>query len=72
MNGAPLPQDGASSAAESSSVGKILHDVRGLLAPAMLTADRLSLHADPGIREAAEQIIQSIEQAVHRLKDLRG
>ncbi|GAA4503643.1 HAMP domain-containing histidine kinase [Gluconacetobacter tumulicola] len=54
----------------SGSRSKVLHDIRGLLSPALLSADRLSLHADPKVRELAEQIIRSIEQAAHRLKDL--
>ncbi|MFW7270189.1 hypothetical protein ACMAUO_19920 [Gluconacetobacter sp. Hr-1-5] len=53
-----------------ASRAKVLHDIRGLLSPAMLAADRLSLHADPKVRELAEQIVRSIEQAAQRLKDL--
>jgi hypothetical protein len=55
---------------QARQAARILHDVRGLLSPAMLLADRLTLHADPQVREAAERIIQSIEQAVTRLKEL--
>lgn len=72
----PAAPTGASAAAPSDSSpasgsrSKVLHDIRGLLSPALLSADRLSLHADPKVRELAEQIIRSIEQAARRLKDL--
>lgn len=62
----------AESVAAPASRAKVLHDIRGQLSPAMLAADRLSLHADPKVRELADQIIRSIEQAAQRLKDLPG
>ncbi|ACI50154.1 conserved hypothetical protein [Gluconacetobacter diazotrophicus PA1 5] len=61
---------GPESDEKTRRVAATLHDVRGLLSPAMLSADGLTLHADPQVRAAAEQIIQSIEQAVSRLKAL--
>lgn len=68
---APPPSDTqAESVAAPASRAKVLHDIRGQLSPAMLAADRLSLHADPKVRELAEQIIRSIELAALRLKDL--
>ncbi|GAN54280.1 hypothetical protein Tasa_017_163 [Tanticharoenia sakaeratensis NBRC 103193] len=44
------------------------HDVRNLLAPAMMALDRLSAHADPNVRAEAERGIAAIEAAVRRLK----
>ncbi|MBB2204619.1 hypothetical protein [Gluconacetobacter takamatsuzukensis] len=67
--GAP-PAAPPDSVPASGSRSKVLHDVRGLLSPAMLSADRLSLHTDPKVRDLAEQIVRSIEQAAQRLKDL--
>ena len=42
------------------------HDMRGILSPALLTADRLTGHADPAIRQQAEAVAQAIEQATKR------
>lgn len=67
----PIPEgDRSPSSPDSRLQAKVLHDVRGLLSPALLSADRLSQHADPKVRELAEQIILSVEQAARRLKDL--
>ncbi|MFT8421801.1 MULTISPECIES: hypothetical protein [Gluconacetobacter] len=60
----------ADSVPAPASRAKVLHDIRGQLSPAMLAADRLSLHADPKVRELADQIVRSIEQAALRLKDI--
>ncbi|GBQ84679.1 hypothetical protein AA13595_1477 [Gluconacetobacter johannae DSM 13595] len=49
---------------------RVLHDVRGLLSPAVLQADKLTTHPDPQVRDAAECILNAVEQAVQRLKDL--
>lgn len=64
------PLSGPDLAPEAQSQNQVLHDVRGQLSPALLSADRLSQHPDPKVRELAEQIIRSIEQAARRLKDL--
>ncbi|MGI4747345.1 MAG: hypothetical protein ACRYGI_15095 [Janthinobacterium lividum] len=44
------------------------HDLRGILSPAMLTADRLALSQDPISRRAGEAMISTIERADERLK----
>ncbi|WP_245824836.1 hypothetical protein [Neoasaia chiangmaiensis] len=47
------------------------HDVRNMLATALLAADLLSAHADPAVRRQAETIIAAIESATARLKGQR-
>ncbi|MDG6094167.1 hypothetical protein LOC54_03390 [Acetobacter sp. AN02] len=44
------------------------HDLRGLLSPAMLAADQLSLNPDPQIRKLSGQILDSLDRALALLK----
>ncbi|MBB2201209.1 hypothetical protein [Gluconacetobacter tumulisoli] len=60
----------AESSAGAHRTRRVLHDVRGLLSPAVLMADKLTTHPDPQVRDAAECILNAVEQAVGRLKDL--
>lgn len=46
-----------------TSVAKIGHDLRNVLAPALLTAERLSLNTDPSIRKAGEVIMNAVDRA---------
>ena len=49
------------------------HDLRGILSPALLTADRLTGHEDPKISRTGEVVIRAINRATERLaatKDL--
>jgi hypothetical protein len=48
---------------------KLRHDVRGALSPALLTADRLTGHADESVRRGAEIMVKAVERAVETLKD---
>jgi hypothetical protein len=43
------------------------HDLHGILAPALLTADRLTGHADPVIRKAGDIVVRTVERATARL-----
>jgi signal transduction histidine kinase len=45
------------------------HDLRGILSPALLSADRLSNSQDPATRKAADIVIRSVERAATRLAD---
>jgi signal transduction histidine kinase len=59
-------------AAVGTVVAKVSHDVRGVLTPMLLHADRLSRHADPMVRRAGESLVQGVERAidlVHRTLD---
>ncbi len=55
-------------AARDKALSVLRHDVRGMLSPALLTADRLSTNPDPAVAQAAEAVIRSIERAAERLK----
>jgi len=53
-------------------VAKVSHDVRGILTPVLLQADRLRKHTDPAVRRAGESLVQAVERAidlVHRTLD---
>ncbi len=50
------------------SIIKAGHDLRGTLSPALLTADALTTHPDPAVRDAAERIAQGIETAASGLQ----
>lgn len=47
---------------------RLRHDLRGILSPAMLMADRLAMSEDPVSRRAGESMIATIERADARLK----
>ena len=42
-------------AARERDVSQLRHDLRGILSPAMLTADRLTASADPVVRRECDQ-----------------
>jgi signal transduction histidine kinase len=59
-------------AALGTVVAKVSHDVRGVLTPVLLQADRLGKHADPAVRCTGEALVQAVERAidlVHRTLD---
>jgi hypothetical protein len=45
------------------------HDLRGVLSPAMLTADRLLTNADPSVRRTGEIMVRTIERATELLSE---
>ena len=47
---------------------QLRHDLRGILSPAMLTADRLAASQDPIARRAGEAMISTVERAEERLR----
>ena len=46
-----------------TSVAKIGHDLRNVLSPALLTAERLSLDPNPSVRRAGEIIMNAVDRA---------
>jgi hypothetical protein len=48
------------------------HDLRGILSPAMLIADRLLAHEDPAVQRAGELVNRTVERAAARLADKPG
>lgn len=51
-------------AALGAAVGKINHDLRNMLATALLNADRLERSEDPEVRRVVPPLIDSVERAV--------
>ncbi|AQS85411.1 MAG: hypothetical protein ABF876_03760 [Acetobacter aceti] len=47
---------------------QLRHDLRGLISPAMLAADQLSLSTDQATRTRAEQILAALDRLAERLK----
>lgn len=39
----------------------LLHDMRNALGPAMLVAERLTMHADPAVKRAGQVILDSLD-----------
>ncbi len=50
-------------AALDTTLAKASHDLRGILATAMLTADRLTTHADPSVARAGDVLVTSVDRA---------
>jgi hypothetical protein len=52
-----------------AQVSSLRHDLRGILSPALLTADRLVGSDDPGIRKAGDVVVRTVERATARLAE---
>jgi signal transduction histidine kinase len=50
-------------AAIGKHLGRMSHDLRGILATALLTADRLTMHDDPAVARAGETLVTSVDRA---------
>jgi signal transduction histidine kinase len=50
-------------AALGAAMAKMSHDLRGILAPALLTADSLQLHQDPAVRRAGDTLVRAVDRA---------
>ncbi|MEJ0020923.1 MAG: HAMP domain-containing sensor histidine kinase [Acetobacteraceae bacterium] len=50
-------------AALGTVVAKVSHDLRGILTPALLSAERLQLNADPKVQRAGDTLVQAVERA---------
>lgn len=48
------------------------HDLRGMLAPALIVVDRLLAHSDPKVVRAGETVVKAIERAEQRLSATRS
>jgi signal transduction histidine kinase len=60
----------AAELAEMRSAASVLrHDLRGILSPALLSADRLANSPDAAVRKAADIVIRCVERASARLAD---
>lgn len=59
-------------AALEAATSALRHDLRGILAPALLVADRLLAHADPKVVRAGETVVKSVQRAEARLQETKG
>ncbi len=50
------------------AAGQMRHDLRGILSPALLTADRLTMSQDPVARRAGEAMVATVDRAEERLR----
>lgn len=50
-------------AALGTAIAKISHDLRGILSPTLLTAERLQMNQDPGIKRAGDTLVRAVERA---------
>ena len=58
-------------AALEAATSSLRHDLRGMLAPALLVADRLLAHADPKVVKAGETVVKSVRRVEERLQETR-
>ena len=56
-------------AALGETVAKLNHDLRNILATALLVSDRLEQSADPAVRAVAPKLIQTLERAIRLCQD---
>lgn len=68
---ATLDQDVAGKLARlaelEAATSALRHDLRGVLAPALLVVDRLLAHSDPKVVKAGETVVKAIQRAEERL-----
>jgi hypothetical protein len=50
-----------------ATVSSLRHDLRGMLAPALLVSDRLVSHSDPKVVRAGETVVKAVRRAEERL-----
>ena len=55
-------------AALGTVVAKVSHNLRGILTPALLTAERLQLNPDPKVHRAGETLVLAVDRATDLVK----
>jgi signal transduction histidine kinase len=55
----------------TAQISVLRHDLRGILSPALLAADRLAASSDPAIRKSGDIVIRTVERATARLAETR-
>jgi len=61
---------GARLAATAVVVAKTGHDLRGVLSGALLSAERLQVHADPAVQRAGDVLVDAVERAAGLMTEL--
>lgn len=64
----PPTPSGATAPQGTDPDPKLRHDLRGLMSPAMLAAEQLSLNPDPQIQKAADTINAALDRLTARLR----
>ncbi len=59
-------------AALEAATATLRHDLRGMLAPALLVADRLLAHEDPKVVKAGETVVKSVRRAEERMRETKA
>ena len=54
-----------------AATSSLRHDLRGMLAPALLVTDRLLAHPDPKVVKAGETVVKAVRRAEERLSASR-
>jgi signal transduction histidine kinase len=55
-------------AALGAAVSRASHDLRGILSPALLTAERLQMHGDPKVSNAGDTLVRAVERATELVR----
>ena len=55
-------------AALGTAVAKISHDLRGILSPALLTAERLQMSQESAIKRAGDTLVRAVERATELVR----
>ena len=55
-----------------AQTASLRHDLRGILAPAMLVGDRLTENPDPKVAKAGETVVRAVNRASDRLAQTKG
>lgn len=56
-------------AALGAALARVSHDLRGILAPALLTAERLQGNTDPTLRRIGDSIARTVERATELMRN---
>jgi signal transduction histidine kinase len=56
-------------AALGAALARVSHDLRGILAPALLTAERLQGNTDPALRRVGDSIARTVERATELMRN---
>lgn len=55
-----------------ATTSRLRHDLRGILSPAMLTAERLTGNADPAVKRAGDMVMLMVERVTARLDETKA
>ncbi len=55
-------------AALGTAMAKVSHDLRGILSPALLTAERLQMSQEPSVKRAGDVLVRTVERATELVR----